>query len=372
MSARTVAALVALGLAVAQAGAAQEAGVTLVNAEADNELVVVIGPIDLPAGAVEPGEAEELGVRHLHGGHGGAVFSPVTTVHIPVSAYLYGFSYEIVDKHGNQLPVELVHHLNLINPDNRELFLPISQRMLAVGKETGSKSMPWLLLGYPVTEGHRMVVVGMFHNPTDQTHEGVEVRVRLKYVKAGRPWPLFSVYPFQLDVAFPAGDKSFDLPAGRSEWSYEASPAVKGRIMAIGGHMHENAISLKLEDVTENEVIWEGFPIENEDGELVGVTLGRLYWKLGAKIYPDHKYRVTVTYDNRTGETLVGGGMGVIGGVFMPSDGGMWPRADMTDPLYALDRSHYMRQVRGTYDEIAAGVLTEQSASEGAGEHQHH
>ncbi len=364
--------LVGLAVAALNPAAAQEPTTRLINDEAHSEFLITIGPMELPQGAMEAGEVAHHGngQEDPHAVHGGAVFPPVETVRFPISGYLYGFSYEVVDGEGRQLPVEVLHHLNLINPDHRELFLPISQRMLAVGKETGSQSMPRFLLGYPVPEATPMVVAAMLHNPTGKSHSGVEVRVRLKYVKAGRPWPLFNVYPFQLDVAFPAGDKSFDLPPGKSEWSYEASPGLEGRIMAIGGHVHENAESIKLVDLTENEVIWEGFPIEDETGNLVGVTLGRLYRTFGTKIHPDHVYRVTVTYNNPTADTLVAGGMGVVGGVFMPSGAGMWPRADTVDPLYALDRRHYMRDVRGTYDEIA-GLASEQAAGDVVEEHKH-
>lgn len=337
---------------LAAPGQAQEPTIRLINDAARGVLRVAIGPVDIPAGPVAGAAAD---AHDPHAVHGGAVFPPVTTVTVPVSGYLTGFSYEVVAGDGRALPRELIHHLNLINPDRRELFLPISQRILAVGKETGSQSMPWLLLGYPIPAGSRMVVSAMLHNPTGLAYTGVEVHVNLRYVEAGRPWPLFSVYPFQLDVAFPAGDKSFDLPPGRSVWSYEASPSMDGRIMAVGGHLHERAVSIKLEDATADELIWEGFPVEDEDGKLVGVTLGRLYRTLGVKITSDRRYRVTVTYDNPTTDTLYAGGMGVVGGVFMPSTARMWPWADKTDPLYVLDRGHYLQELHGRYEELAAG-----------------
>lgn len=341
----------------ASTAAAQETTTRLVHDEQAGEFVVEIGPMHVPVGAMEPAEAGHAhgeGANDPHAVHGGAVFAPVEIVTFPVGGYLHAFSYEVVDGAGRALPVEVLHHLNLINPDNRELFLPISQRMLAVGKETGSQGMPWLLLGYPVPGGTRMAVSTMLHNPTGKEHHGVTVRVHLKYTPVGRPWPLFNVYPFQMDVAFPAGDKSFDLPPGRSEWSYEASPRIEGRIMAIGGHFHEHAVSLVFQDVTTGKPIWEGLPIEDDEGNLTGVTLGRLYRTLGEKVYPDHVYRVTVTYENPFPDTLYAGGMGVIGGVFMPSGGGMWPRADKTNELYVLDRRHYMREVRGKYEELMA------------------
>ncbi len=342
---------------------AQDARVHIVNDPDARAFEVVVGPFDLPAGTRAASEMGHMGGGH--DAHAGAVYAPVTTVEAPASVYLTGFSFEVRDGDGELISSEFLHHLNIINPDNRELFLPISQRMLAVGKETGSQRMPGLLMGYPVPAGTRMVVTAMMHNPTADSLTGVVVTVKLDYVPAGRPWPLFNVFPFQIDVAFPAGDKSFDLPPGRHTWSYEASPMVDGRLMALGGHMHENAESLVFEDVTSGKVIWEGLPITNDDGTLVGVTLGRLYRKGGVRLHRDRTYRVSVTYVNATSDTIPGGGMGVIGGVFMQKGSGMWPLADKTLELYTLDRAHYMREVFGTFDVIAAG------AAPAASDHEH-
>jgi hypothetical protein len=345
---------------------AQQTAVRLIDDSAMGRFAITIGPMDLPAA----GHGEHHGVHH---GAAGAVYPPVETVILPRDAYLYGFSFEIVDHRGRRVPSQVLHHLNLINPDHRELFLPISQRMLAIGQETGSHSMPWLLFGYPVSAGQKVVVSAMMHNPTHTSYTGAELRLYIKYVKPGRPWPLFRVYPFQLDVAFPAGDKSFDLPPGRISRSYEASPIMEGRLIVVGGHLHPYAESLKLEDVTANKVIWEGKPIEGKSGTLEGVTVGRLYRRLGYKIYPDHVYRVTVTYNNPTSDTIPEGGMGVVGGVFLPSGDDPWPRADERDPVYVMDRMHYLRQLRGKYADLVAqlsGRTTESLQAPQAGSSQ--
>jgi len=42
----------------------------------------------------------------------------------------------------------------------------------------------------------------MIHNPTMVSYRGVRVRLLLSYVPDHRPWPFFSVIPWQLDVAF--------------------------------------------------------------------------------------------------------------------------------------------------------------------------
>ena len=336
-----------------EAGPADGATTRLEDDVERGAFVVAVGPMEIPhAGHHGPGHA--------------GIYPPVATVTVPRDAYLYGFDLEIVDQSGQRLPNELLHHLNVIDPVHRELFLPIAQRMLALGTETGPHSMPRMLFGYPVRAGQPMVISVMMHNPTDRHYTGVELRLILKYVRGGRPWPFFSVYPFQLDVAFPAGDKGFDLPPGRSSRSYEARPSLEGRLMVVGGHLHPYSTSLKLEDVTGGEVIWEGRPIEGTEEGLGGVTVGRLYLRLGAKIRPDHTYRVTVTYHNPTPDTIPNGGMGVVGGVFMPSNDGAWPLADQTHELYQLDRRHFMREVRGRYGELV-GVAAQPVAAQPGG-----
>ena len=311
--------------------------VTLKNNEGQNSFTVEIGPVNLAA-------------THNHGTAGGphshagvAITPPVTEVAIPVSGYLNGFQVVVVDSAGKDVPLDIIHHLNFIDPENRELFLPISQRMLAVGKETGSHSFPRMLFGYPLRAGQRMVVSAMLHNPHMQDFRGARVKVTFTYSPMHRPWPLFRVYPFQLDVLFPTGDKSFDLPPGRSEKSYEGSPAIDGRIIMMSGHVHENAKTLTLSDVTTGKVIWEGKPSLDENGMVKSMPIGNFAGQLGVKLSHDHKYRVTVVYENPTADTLRAGGMGVVGGLFLPGFGVKWPKADTTNPTYGTDRMHYLR-----------------------------
>ena len=82
--------------------------------------------------------------------------------------------------------------------------------------------------------------------------------------------------------------------------------------------------------------------------------MGRLYRKLGVKIEPDHTYRVTVSYDNPTDRVIPDGGMGVVGGLFLPAGDVEWPAADPTDELYRLDLMHYRRELTGKYADLLA------------------
>ena len=292
----------------------------------------LVGPLDLPA-------MEHHGD---HSGHAGAVLPPIATVEMPADVAIYGVEYDVVDADGRVLPSELLHHVNLIDPTTRELFLPISRRIAAAGRETGVARAPWLLFGYPVRMGAPVVVAAMLHNETGTDYSDVTLRFRLLAVPPRRPWPLLSVYPFQMDVLFPHGDKSFDLPPGRTVRSYEASPSIPGRVLALGGHAHDYATRIAFEDVTTGTVVWEAAPNLGPDGGIESVPIGMLWRRFGVRLSPDRVYRVTVEYDNPTADTIPEGGMGVVAGLFLPSAG--WPAADTSDAMYRIDRAHYLRQ----------------------------
>jgi hypothetical protein len=294
----------------------------------------------------------------MHTGHhgGGGGLPPVVRFEMPVDAALYGFRVEVVDGQGKALPLALIHHFNLIDPNRRELFLPISRRVMAAGKETGAQRLPWFLVGVPYRKGSLLVASGMLHNPTMTDYDDVHMRLVLQYVPISRPWPVFDGIPWQLDVAFPVGDKSFPLPPGESSRSYEASPSVAGKIVAVGGHVHEMATKIELRDVTQNKVIWSASPTLDQEKNVVGVPIGKLYGfgTLGYPIRPDHTYRVTVTYNNATGEPVAEGGMGVVGGIFVPERGVKWPTADKADTLYVADAKHFLRVHQPSADSAAA------------------
>ena len=292
------------------------------------ELTIELPPVDLPAGGV---------------GHAGA--QPPTSVgEFPVGGAIFGFRTEAVDETGRLLPAEVIHHFNVMDPSDRELFLPIARRLLASGQETGVVRLPWLLVGVRFTQGERILANAMLHNPGGVAYRGVRVRMVVSYTPERRPWPLFAGAPWQLDVGFPLGDKSFDLPPGRSERAYEGSPAVAGDLVVIGGHLHEYGQTIELSDATTGELIWRGEPAPTAAGKAGAVPIGKLYGftRRGAHITPDHRYRVRVVYDNPTGHVVAAGGMGVVAGLFIPARGAVWPSADPNDSLYQQDLRHFL------------------------------
>jgi len=254
---------------------------------------------------------------------------------LPIDGWLRGLSYELVDEKGERLPKHLLHHLNLIAPERRELFSQIMLRIGAAGPETPPFTLP-AFLGYRVHPGDSLLVVAMLHNPTPKDYFGVRLRVRLD-VTRGTSWlhPA-SIQPVYLDVMPPAGDHVFDLPPGRSVKSWEGHPAIATRLLAAGGHLHTHGTALRFEDASTGKLIWEAKPTLDEKGEVMSMPI-RYFLPFGVELLPDHVYRLTAEYDNPTGTVLQEGGMGALGGIVMPASGTDWPNVARADSVYRHD-----------------------------------
>jgi hypothetical protein len=313
--------LVAIGIVFLDTGvAAQEPVLRLKHDASSSELVFTIGPLDLPTGE-----------HHAH-----AAQPRTQAVAIPIHAYLHGFTTEIVDAEGHRLPDVLLHHVNIMAPQRRELFSQIMQRVGAAGAETGAVMLP-RVLGYRVHAGDSLVVTAMFHNPTSTPYSGAELRIRMKYSKEDSMLPRLAIEPFYVDVMPPAGVHAFELPAGKSSRSWEGRPAVGGRILGLGGHMHKYGTALRFEDVTAGKIVWEAKPEIDEQGNVRAVPRKFFFWRLGVKMDPAHTYRLTVEYDNPTGQAIENGAMGTLGGIFIPDGKAPWPSLDREHPEYVAD-----------------------------------
>lgn len=313
---------------VPQAAQVQEPPLRIVDDAERRELVIELGPLDLPANADHHDVAQ-----------------PATrAVTIPIDGWIHGFRIEVVDRAGRAVPQQILHHINVIAAGRRELFSQIMLRVAAAGQETGPAILP-RLFGFEVHKGEELLVSSMLHNPTPQAYNGAVIRVRMPYTSAGAWLSPMRAYPFYLDVMPPAGEThAYDLPPGRSEKSWEGRPAIAGRILGVGGHLHQYGVALRLEDVTAGKVLWEANPVLDEEGNLIGMPIKKFIWRLGIPIRPDHTYRLTAIYDNPTGETIPDGAMGALGGVFLPARGTAWPVIDPRSPEYQLD----LRVTRGS------------------------
>ena len=288
-----------------------------VRALDDGGMEIVVGPVALAAAG-----------PHLR--------PQVQLAELPAAGWLHGFSWQMRDGDGNRLPDRLLHHVNVIDPDNRELFSAVPRRVLAAGRETKAEGMPGMI-GVPIAPNTRVLVSAMFASDPETSFGEAYLHVALHLTPAGErrlgPW---TVYPFYLDVMGPVGEKEFPLPPGTHGMSWEGSPAVDGRILAIGGHMHDFADWIRLEDVTAGEILWEARPEVDASGRTTGVPTSLPWWRGGLRLRKDRVYRIAVQYTNPLDRPAPDGGMGAVGGVILPS-GDAWPAFDREHPDYLQD-----------------------------------
>ncbi|MGH7541261.1 MAG: hypothetical protein ACRELC_09700, partial [Gemmatimonadota bacterium] len=312
----------------------------------ETTLELVIGPMSLPAG--------------------GAHFRPpVQLATLPIEGWLHGFRWEMRDARGAPLPDRVLHHVNLIDPDRRELFAPIPRRVMAAGRETSAERMPGVL-GYPVEAGTRVLISAMFAGLEARSIDAAYLHLRLDYTPKHDPGLIRprEVYPFYLDVMGPVGEKEFSLPPGEHGRSWEGSPAIDGRILAIGGHLHDYARWIRLEDVTTGDVLWETEPERSPEGRVVGVPTARLWWRGGIRIHRDHVYRISVLYRNPSDAPAPDGAMGALGGILL-ADRAEWPELDRTDVAYVTDLRNTLEKPNQAHDH-AMGVMEDPGDADGA------
>jgi hypothetical protein len=286
------------------------------DASAHGELVIEVGPVDVPAHGM-PAAARDL-VYQL--------------AHFPLDAWVHGFRLDLTDAQGRAVPRRVLHHIDTTRPLARDLFLPVAQRFVAMGSETGPENLPAWLAGVPIHRGEPLLVSTMLHNPTPKAYAGVRVRLTLAYTHRR---PLYEVAGFRVDVMFPTGPMEYDLPPGRSVRAWEGSPQVTARLLAITGHLHRYAEWIELRDVTSGKLLWRARPRVNAAGDVTGMPVSFLRLGLGQFVYPTHRYRVTASYWNPTGRVIPEGAMAKLAGIFAPAR----PLApvDVTDPMYQAD-----------------------------------
>ena len=306
------------------------ASIRIVDDPERKELAVILGPIDLPA-------------RSSH--HMAQL--PVQEGVIPFDLTIRGYRTHIIDGDGEPVPRVVLHHMNLLDPGRRELFLPIMLRVLAASHETRPVSFPGWLFGIPMRGGSRFLALTMLHNPTGTDYEDVTVHLTLEYERLASllaPLPVYPVAPFHLDAMYPevSATKAWDLPPGHSIKTWEASPAIRGLIIGLGGHLHAHAARLRFENLSTREVLYDIRPRLDGDGHVVDIpALTHRGRGVGALIVPEHRYRITVEYRNPFDSVIEDGGMGSIAGAFIPLED--WPAADPREALFAADYEWVLR-----------------------------
>ena len=255
----------------------------------------------------------------------------------PVDGYLRGFSVRMRDAAGDSLPRAILHHLIGVNFDRRQLVYPAVERLFGWGAETEPVELP-ASMGVPMRIGEKLGMYAMFHNETGKDIDAAYLEVTLLYTPA-TGHDVLSVMPFYVDVNNHIGGvTTFDVPPGKSSHTYEFQLPIAGKLVGIGGHLHDYGSSLELEDAATGKVLARLKARRDHDGRVKGV--GRFIFGFNSdalSLQAHHPYRVVAVYDNPTTETFKDGGMGHINGAFVPADGAAWPKLDLDDPLVKRD-----------------------------------
>jgi hypothetical protein len=224
-----------------------------------------------------------------------------------------------------------------MNFNRRQLLYPAVERMVAAGSETGRVSLP-KTIGMPMEPGYQLAMYAAWNNLGDADIEGAMLTVRLSWSPRNLAPRPTTVLPIYMDVNYNRVTDSYDLPPGRSTKSYEFTMPLTGRVLAIGGHVHDYAEFVSLEEVESGKTIIMLKAETTPSGLLL--KMPRKYYGIrgdGLKLTAGKKYRVRADYNNVTGKMIPSGAMGLMAGAFAPDDLAEWPALDASSPDIEAD-----------------------------------
>jgi hypothetical protein len=295
---------------------------------AKHEIVFRLGPFSLPA---TPGGAAHAGMHH----HG--LELPLYRFSLPVGGWIRGFRVVLQDQQGRALPRRILHHVNLLHLGRRQLTEPILERTLAAGQETDDVLLP-KSIGVRLDAGDEMAILTAWANETGEDFPAVILELRLSYLPENTVPRPRDVRPVAFDVGFrPGFPDGFDLDTGRTVHQRELIVPLDGRLLAVGGHLHDYGELLRLIEVATGKVIVSLEPTLDARGRISQVS--RKLFGIGGegRKLKAGRYAVVAVYNNRSGAPIANGGMAVLAAIFAPDEPRRWPSIDRTNAVFAAD-----------------------------------
>ena len=314
-----------------------DAPVRTVVDSAKHAVIITLGPCVVPAlGAMDmPG----MGMSDMEMMEHGPGHEDVR-VHFrwPADVWMRSFDLKLFDKNHQRLnQPTTMHHMELLNFDRRQVIYHMVERVFGMGEETGGAKVP-KSIGLPLEAGMDMALYVMWNNHTDKPIDGVTFQLTIDYSPRNlAPRPTI-VLPFKTDVNLhPGYGDAFDLPPGGGSKSSVFTMEVSGRLLAVGGHLHDYGKELRLEDVETGKVLAQVNAERKPGGEVTGVSHG-LYgvFGRGPHLVAGRRYRIVAVYQGSPTDSIRGA-MGLMGGIFAPDHYRKWPKIDRTDPAYIID-----------------------------------
>ncbi len=242
---------------------------------------------------------------------------------IPLDAFLLAYTPRLVDANGNAVPGIVLHHTAFWNTNRSDFLCPNKEEHIF---GAGSELTNWMEIpgyGYRVQKGDNIRIETMVHNPTGTSYDKVYLEVKIPYALAAgaadSTAATKSVYPTWMDVQS-CGNSGYDLKPGKNENTGTVTVKYNGILLGVGGHMHDYARQIVLEDATRKETVATLDAKLDEKGQLLSMPVVTFFDRGGYKFAAGDQLRITATYDNTTGKPLPSGAMGIVVGYFLPAD----------------------------------------------------
>jgi hypothetical protein len=236
---------------------------------------------------------------------------------IPLDSYLLGYTPRLVDAHGSAVPGIVLHHTAFWNTDRSDFLCPNKEEHIF---GAGSEMTNWAEIpgyGYRVQKGDKIRVETMVHNPTATAYDQVYLEVKIPYSETSSATK--GIYPSWMDVQS-CGNSGYDLKPGNNENTGRVTVKYDGILLGVGGHMHDYAKQIILEDTTRKEKVVTLDAKLDEKGQLISIPVVTFFDRGGYKLAAGDQLKITATYDNVTGKPLPAGAMGIVVGYFLPGD----------------------------------------------------
>lgn len=241
---------------------------------------------------------------------------------IPLTGWLLAYHPRLVDAAGNSVPGTVLHHVAFWNENRSDFLCPNKEEHIfgAGGELTDWAQIPGF--GYRVEKGDQIRIETMIHNPTTASYKDVFLEISIPYAPAAKDEtspPVKNIYPAWMDVAS-CGNSGYDLPPGASKKTGSVPVKYSGILLGVGGHMHDYAQQLTLEDSTAKDPVAVLPAKTDPQGHLISMPVVTFFQTGGYHFAAGDQLTITATYNNRTGKLLRDGAMGIVVGYFVPQD----------------------------------------------------
>src|SRR5260370_14321954 len=107
------------------------------------------------------------------------------------------------------------------------------------------------------------------------------------------------------------GNSGYDLKAGKNENTGTVTVKYNGILLGVGGHMHDYATQITLEDATRKEKVVTLDAKLDEKGQLLSIPVVTFFDRGGYKFTAGDQRQITATYHNTACQALPTGAIGL-------------------------------------------------------------